>query len=69
MSEIERIDFEKNTQFQFDLAADALGLDPENRWFLPLVISGVWLLGVGIWTLIRYLRTNPKPDSVQAGRP
>jgi len=34
MSEIERIDFEKNTQFQFDLAADALGLDPEIRELL-----------------------------------
>jgi glutamate dehydrogenase (NAD(P)+) len=34
MSEIERIDFEKDTQFQFDRAADALGLDPEIRELL-----------------------------------
>jgi hypothetical protein len=48
--------------------AAALDLEPENRWFLPWAICGAWLLGIGTWTLVRYLRTNPKPDPGQAGR-
>jgi len=34
MSESERVDFEKVTQFQFDRAADAMGLDDEIREWL-----------------------------------
>jgi hypothetical protein len=46
-----------------------LDLMPEARGFLSLIIGGAWLLGIGTWTLVRYLRTNPKPDTGQEGRP
>ncbi len=49
----------------------AAGLDfmPEARGFLSLVIGGAWLLGIGTWTLVRYLRAHPKPGTGQEGRP
>jgi hypothetical protein len=47
------------------LIAAALDLTQEIRWLMPLVICSAWLLAVGIWTLIRYLRTHPKPDTGQ----
>ena len=49
----------------------AAGLDfmPEARGFLSLVIGGAWLLGIGTWTLVCYLRANPKPGTGQEGRP
>ncbi len=49
--------------------AASLNLEHESRWFLPMTICGAWLLGIGAWTLIRYLRTNPRSDRGQAGCP
>lgn len=49
--------------------AATLDLKSEARWFVPLVIGGAWLLGMGTWTLIHYLRAHPKPDTGQEGRP
>ena len=44
-------------------------LELMSRTFMPMAICGAWLLGIGIWTLVRYLRANPKPDAGQEGRP
>lgn len=49
--------------------AAGLDLEPMARMFLPLLIGGAWLLGIGTWTLVRYLRTHPKPDAGREGRP
>ncbi len=49
--------------------AAGLELKPETRWFVPLVIGGAWLLGIGTWTLVHYLRAHPKPDIGREGRP
>ncbi len=45
-----------------------LDLTPTAREYAPCVIGGVWLLVIGIWTLVGYLRANPKLDSGQEGR-
>jgi hypothetical protein len=50
------------------LIAATFNLEPEKRWFMPLIICGAWLLGIGTWTLVRYLRAHPKPDAGQEGR-
>ena len=44
-----------------------LDLEPSFRVYIPMLICGVWLLVVGIWTLVGYLRANPKLDSGQEG--
>jgi hypothetical protein len=49
--------------------AAGFDLKPEARWYVPMVIGGAWLLGIGTWTLIRYLRTHPKPKIGQEGHP
>ncbi len=51
------------------LLAAAFDLKPEARWFVPLVIGGAWLLGIGSWTLVGYLRAHPSPEMGQDGRP
>jgi hypothetical protein len=40
----------------FDLTAEACA-------YAPIVIGGAWLLGVGSWTLFRYLRVHPRLDA------
>jgi hypothetical protein len=47
--------------------AAALDLTPEMRWMATMVICSAWLLGIGIWTLFRYFRSHPKPDTKQEG--
>ncbi len=49
-------------------AASALDLEPNFRAGMPILICGLWLLGIGIWTLVGYLRANPKLDPGQEGR-
>ncbi len=49
--------------------AAGLDLEPVARWFVPLIIGGAWLLGIGTWTLVHYLRAHPKPEAGQEGRP
>jgi uncharacterized membrane protein HdeD (DUF308 family) len=49
--------------------APALGLEPMNRAIVPMVICGAWLLGIGTWTLVHYLRAHPKSDAGREGRP
>jgi hypothetical protein len=49
--------------------AAGLDLKAVARWSVPLVIGGAWLLGIGTWTLVHYLRAHPKPDTGQEGRP
>jgi hypothetical protein len=43
--------------------AAALNLEPKSRLHVPLVIGGAWLLSMGTWTLVRYLRAHPKVDA------
>jgi hypothetical protein len=49
--------------------AAGLDLEPKNRFFVPLVIGGTWLLGIGTWTLVHYLRAHPKSDAGREGVP
>lgn len=49
--------------------ASALDLKPDFRIYVPMLICGIWLLAVGIRTLVGYLRDNPKPAPGQDGRP
>ena len=46
----------------------ALDLKPDLRIYVPMLICGIWLLAVGVRTLVGYLRANPRPDPVQEGR-
>ena len=46
----------------------AFELPPKAIVFAPMVIGGAWLLGIGCWTLSRYLQGHPKMDSGEAGR-
>jgi len=48
--------------------AAVLDLKPGVRFVLPHAICGTWLLGIGTWTLVRYLRLHPKPEVGQEGR-
>jgi hypothetical protein len=43
-------------------AAAALDLDPGDHTLMPMIIGGAWLLGIGTWTLVRYLLARPKPN-------
>jgi hypothetical protein len=45
----------------------ALNLDPLYRITAPYFICGAWLLGIGTWTLVGYLRAHPKLDVGQEG--
>jgi uncharacterized membrane protein HdeD (DUF308 family) len=49
--------------------AAVLDLEPMSRMYISMLACGVWLLSVGIWTLVGYLRANPKLDLGQEGRP
>lgn len=49
--------------------AAGFDLTEEACCYAPIVIGGVWLLGIGSWTLFRYLRAHPKPNSGEEGRP
>jgi len=46
----------------------AWDLPPKSREFVPLVIGGAWLLAQGGWTLIHYLRANPRPADLESAR-
>jgi hypothetical protein len=48
--------------------AAPLDLTPFFRAYVPMLICSVWFLVIGIWTLVGYLRANPKPDPDQEGR-
>jgi uncharacterized membrane protein HdeD (DUF308 family) len=48
--------------------ASALNLEPSFRVYAPMLICGIWLLVVGIRTLVGYLRANPKQHLGQEGR-
>jgi uncharacterized membrane protein HdeD (DUF308 family) len=48
--------------------AAALDLEPGLRIYVPMLICGIWLLVVGMRTLVGYLRANPKPDPGHEGR-
>ncbi len=48
--------------------APILHMGPAVCWFMPMVIGGAWLLGVGSWTFVRYLRAYPRPDAGGEGR-
>ena len=47
----------------------AAAWNPAIPWRLmaPLILSGFWLLGIGPWTLVRYLRYHPKQGAGQEG--
>jgi hypothetical protein len=47
----------------------ALNLEPDYRMIAPWFICGAWLLGIGTWTLVRYLQAHPKANTGQDGRP
>lgn len=48
--------------------AAGFDLTEEACVYAPVVIGGAWLLGIGSWTLSRYLQEHPKMDSGEAGR-
>ncbi len=48
------------------LAAVA-NLEPMARGLSSLVIGGVWLFGLGAWTLVHYLRAHPRAEVGQEG--
>jgi len=50
------------------LLSAAVELPSQSRQLLPLVIGGGWLLWIGSWTLVRYLRAHSKPDIGREGR-
>ena len=37
-------------------------LSPKSTAYFPILIGGAWLTTHGLWTLVRYLRTNPHPQ-------
>jgi len=37
-------------------------LPARSTAFLPLLIGGLWLSAHGLWSLVRYLRANPRPQ-------
>ena len=43
-------------------------LPAPSRQFVPLLVGGVWLLAHGGWTLIGYLRANPRVRSLENAR-
>jgi hypothetical protein len=42
------------------LLSAAFEISPESRPWLALLIAGGWLLSIGTWTLVHYLRSHPK---------
>jgi uncharacterized membrane protein HdeD (DUF308 family) len=35
------------------------------QWPLPFLLTGVWLIAQGSYTLVHYLRTNPYPHTAE----
>jgi hypothetical protein len=53
----------------FGFIATGVNLVPMARAFFSLVIIGAWLLVIGTWTLVNYLRAHPKSDTGQESCP
>jgi len=47
----------------------AIELEPVYRITAPWFICGTWLLGIGTWTLLGYLRAHPKSKAVLDNHP